>query len=77
MISQRNSTVNSYFSVFLVYLLPATGCLPVSSWSWPERGCSCAAAALGITPVLICANPDADVETKYLKIKDLRELIQG
>jgi HAD superfamily hydrolase (TIGR01509 family) len=34
------------------------------------------AAALGITPVLIAANPDADVETKYLKIHDLRELIR-
>lgn len=33
------------------------------------------AAALGITPVLIAANPDSDVETKYLKIHDLRELI--
>ena len=34
------------------------------------------AAAMGITPILICANPAADVETSYLKIKDLRELIQ-
>ena len=34
------------------------------------------AAALGITPVLIAANPDADVETNYLKIHDLRELIR-
>ena len=33
------------------------------------------AAALGITPVLIAANPDADVETNYTKIRDLRELI--
>ncbi len=34
------------------------------------------AAALGITPILIAANPASDVETPYLKIKDLRELIQ-
>ena len=34
------------------------------------------AAALGITPILIAANPAADVETSYLKIRDLRELIQ-
>ena len=34
------------------------------------------AAALGITPILIAANPDADVETNYLKIHDLRELIR-
>ena len=34
------------------------------------------AAALGITPILIAANPDADVETDYLKIHDLRELIR-
>lgn len=33
------------------------------------------AAVLGITPVLIAANPDSDVETDYLKIHDLRELI--
>ena len=33
------------------------------------------AAALGILPVLIAANPEADVETSFLKIKDLRELI--
>ena len=32
------------------------------------------AAALGIRPVLIAANPAADVETSYLKIRDLREL---
>ena len=32
------------------------------------------AAALGITPVLIAANPDADVETPFVKIRDLREL---
>ena len=32
------------------------------------------AAALGITPILIAANPDTDVETNYLKIHDLREL---
>lgn len=34
------------------------------------------AAALGITPILIAANPAADVETNYLKIHDLRELIR-
>ena len=34
------------------------------------------AAALGITPILIAANPASDVETPYLKIRDLRELIQ-
>ena len=34
------------------------------------------AAALGITPILIAANPAADVETAYLKIRDLRELIK-
>ena len=34
------------------------------------------AAALGITPILIAANPEADVETNYLKIQDLRELIR-
>jgi len=33
------------------------------------------AAVLGITPVLIAANPESDVETPYLKIHDLRELI--
>ena len=33
------------------------------------------AAALGIFPVLIAASPAADVETSYLKIRDLRELI--
>ena len=33
------------------------------------------AAELGITPVLIAANPAADVETCHLKIHDLRELI--
>ena len=33
------------------------------------------AAALGITPVLIAANPASDAETDYLKIRDLRELI--
>ena len=32
------------------------------------------AAALGITPVLIAANPAADVETPFVKIRDLREL---
>ena len=34
------------------------------------------AAALGIKPILIAANPEADVETNYLKIHDLRELIR-
>ncbi len=34
------------------------------------------AAALGITPILIAANPEADVETDYPKIHDLRELIR-
>jgi len=34
------------------------------------------AAALGITPILIAANPEADVETAYTKIRDLRELIR-
>ncbi len=34
------------------------------------------AAALGITPILIAANPASDVETNYLKIHDLRELIR-
>ena len=34
------------------------------------------AAALGIFPVLIAANPASDVETSYLKIRDLRELIR-
>jgi len=33
------------------------------------------AAALGIFPILIAANPASDVETTYLKIKDLRNLI--
>ena len=33
------------------------------------------AAALGITPILIAANPASDVETDYTKIRDLRELI--
>ena len=33
------------------------------------------AAALGIFPVLIAAAPASDVETSYLKIRDLRELI--
>lgn len=32
------------------------------------------AAELGIMPILIAANPAADVETDYLKIHDLREL---
>ena len=34
------------------------------------------AAALGITPILIVANSASDVETPYLKIRDLRELIR-
>ena len=34
------------------------------------------AAALGIMPILIAANPAADVETSWLKIRDLRELIR-
>ena len=34
------------------------------------------AAELGITPVLIAANPTSDVETNYTKIRDLRELIR-
>ena len=34
-----------------------------------------AAAALGIFPILIAANPASDVETSFLKIRDLRELI--
>lgn len=34
------------------------------------------AAALGITPVLIAANPASDVESPFLKIRDLRELIR-
>ena len=34
------------------------------------------AAALGITPILIAANPASDVETSYTKIHDLRELIR-
>ena len=34
------------------------------------------AAALGIFPILIAANPASDVETPFLKIRDLRELIR-
>ena len=34
------------------------------------------AAKLGITPILIAANSEADVETSFLKIKDLSELIR-
>jgi len=34
------------------------------------------AAALGISPILIAANPASDVDTKYTKIKDLMELIR-
>ncbi len=33
------------------------------------------AAALGITPILIAANSESDVETNHTKIRDLRELI--
>ena len=33
------------------------------------------AAALGIYPILIAANPESDVDTSYLKIHDLRELL--
>ena len=33
------------------------------------------AAALGITPILMAANPESDVDTPYRKIRDLRELI--
>ena len=33
------------------------------------------AAALGMTPILIAANPASDVDTSYPKIRDLRELI--
>ena len=39
------------------------------------RNLDCA-AALGITPILIAANPASDVETSYTKIRDLRELIR-
>lgn len=34
------------------------------------------AAELGITPILIAANPVSDVDTSFSKIKDLRELIR-
>ena len=34
------------------------------------------AAELGITPILVAANPASDVETRHLKIRDLRELIR-
>ena len=34
------------------------------------------AAALGIMPILIAANPASDVETQYLKIHSLNDLIQ-
>ena len=34
------------------------------------------AAALGIFPILITANPVSDAETPFLKIRDLRELIR-
>ena len=33
------------------------------------------AAALGILPILIAANPVSDTKTSFLKIRDLRELI--
>ena len=33
------------------------------------------ASALGIMPILIAANPDSDVDTPFLKIRDLRELV--
>ncbi len=33
------------------------------------------AAELGILPILIAAHPEADSETDYLKIHDLRELV--
>ena len=33
------------------------------------------AAAMGILPVLIATNPASDVETSWLKIRDLRELL--
>ena len=34
------------------------------------------AATMGITPILIAANPASDVEANYMKIRDLRELIR-
>ena len=34
------------------------------------------AAEMGIFPILIAANPVSDVETSFLKIRDLRELIR-
>ena len=34
------------------------------------------AASLGIFPILIAANPASDMETPFLKIRDLRELIR-
>ena len=34
------------------------------------------AAALGIAPILIAANPASDVDTSYTKIRDIRELIR-
>ena len=34
------------------------------------------AAALGITPILIAANPASDVETSFMKIHSLNELIK-
>lgn len=33
------------------------------------------AASVGITPILIAANPSSDVDTPYLKIHSLSELI--
>ena len=37
--------------------------------------CLAGAAELGITPVLIAANPSSDVDTPYMKIRSLSELI--
>lgn len=34
------------------------------------------AEKLGITPILITANPTSDVETEYIKIRSLSELLQ-
>lgn len=34
------------------------------------------AASLGITPILIAANPASDIETQYMKIHNLSELIR-
>ena len=53
-------------------------CLPMPEILTYEEICAVAEAAaeLGITPILIVANPEADVETDCLKIHDLRELIR-